>query len=201
MYSLSRTILSDLAPMIRKKQAEFTLASLGDLMFLFAAADMTHDRPFFYYLEKQAEDQLTTHEKFTTLNSTRLLWGFGRFVARGLQPRFNNDIGASVLNRFEFSRVPSVNHRIHRRVAEQISAKKKAMTPENMALTLYANASVGFYDSELVTEGFNQFKASGKVPSLQNLGYFAQAMALLRRDEHTAQILDWLEALIREAPT
>jgi len=51
-------------------------------------------------------------EKFITLNSARLIWGFGKFVNRKLQPRYNQDISATILNRYEFTKVPSVNHRL-----------------------------------------------------------------------------------------
>lgn len=109
---------------------------------------------------------MVLHEKFITLNSARLLWGFGKFVNRRLQPRYNQDIGASILNRYEFSKVPSVNHRVHRKIVDKITEDKKVITTENLALTLYANASVGYYDRIFFSDAFDQFTLNNQIPNI-----------------------------------
>lgn len=52
MFELSRAILAELPDAIRKKESEFNFANVSDMMFLYAAGDMTQDKQFFYYLEK-----------------------------------------------------------------------------------------------------------------------------------------------------
>ena len=107
---------------------------------------MTQNKKFFYYLEKVADDQLMLKENFQTVNASKILWGLGKFVNRGLAPKFNQDIASNVISRYEFTKVPSVNHRLHKRLVDQISELKKKITPANFAITMYSCASVGFYD-------------------------------------------------------
>lgn len=74
--------------------------------------------------------------------------------------------------------------------------KNKIITTENLALTLYANASVGFYDAQFVHNAFEQFSLHDQIPDIQTIGYFAQSLALLRRNEYTNKIAYWLERLV-----
>ena len=91
------------------------------------------------------------------MNSAKLLWGFGKFVNKGLCPHFASDIGSSIVSKHDFSKTPSVNHRLHRKIVKEIIGQKKQMTPENFALSLYACASVGFYDKEFFENAIHQF--------------------------------------------
>lgn len=74
------------------------------------------------------------------------------------------------------------------------------MTPDNFALTLYSCASVGFYDKEFFDNAVNMFQESGETPSIQNLGYIIQSMALLRKNEHVPRLVKWLTEIINEKP-
>jgi hypothetical protein len=67
-----------------------------------------------------ADEQLTLKEQFNTHNTAKLLWGFGKFVNKGLSPHFAGDLSSSIVNRYEFSKTPSVNHRLHRKVVKEI---------------------------------------------------------------------------------
>jgi hypothetical protein len=60
------------------------------------------------------------------------------------------------MSRYEFSKTPSVNHRLHRKIVNQIFSRKKVITPENFALSLYACATVGFYDKEFFDNAIGQ---------------------------------------------
>jgi hypothetical protein len=68
-------------------------------MYHFVQGGMTQNKNFIYYLEKVADDQLTLKEEFNTLNSSKLLWGFGKFVNRSLAPYFAQDMSSSIINR------------------------------------------------------------------------------------------------------
>jgi hypothetical protein len=59
-------------------------------------------------------------EKFNSINSAKLLWGLGKFFNRNLTPLYNQEIAGTIVNRYELSKVASVNHRIHRRVVQEI---------------------------------------------------------------------------------
>ncbi|CDW74365.1 UNKNOWN [Stylonychia lemnae] len=200
LNQLSKAILSELPDIIQKKSEEINFSQISDLMFHYTSADMMQNKNFIYFLEKTAEDQLILREKFITLNSARLIWGFGKFMNRRLQPRYNQDIGATIINRYELTKVPSVSHKLQRRVVDLIIEHKKAITTDNLALSLYANASVGFYDRIFFADAFQQFTLNGQAPSLKNIGYFAQSMALLRNYEHFDHAILWLEQLIINEP-
>ena len=123
-------------------------SNVSDLMYHYVQGDMLQDKKFIYYLEKTADDQLTLLEEFNTLNTSKLLWGYGKFVNKNMSPGFSQQISSSIMNRTEFAKTPSVNHRMHRKIVSQIFSRKKVITPENFALSLYSCASVGFYDKE-----------------------------------------------------
>jgi hypothetical protein len=65
---------------------------------------------------------------------------------------------------------------------------------------LYSCASVGFYDKEFFDNAIGQFLKEDKIPSLRNLGYLVQAMALLRKSDHTAKLMEWVGKLTKEQP-
>jgi len=123
-------------------------SNVSDLMYHYVQGDMLQDKKFIYYLEKTADDQLTLLEEFNTLNTSKMLWGYGKFVNKNMSPGFSQQISSSIMNRTEFAKTPSVNHRMHRKIVSQIFSRKKVITPENFALSLYSCASVGFYDKE-----------------------------------------------------
>jgi len=73
--------------------SQVTLANLGDLMFCYGAilphalSDSTSKelqvikskRQFIYDLEKCTNDKMVLKDKFTTVNSSRFLWGLAKF--------------------------------------------------------------------------------------------------------------------------
>eukprot|EP00347_Sterkiella_histriomuscorum_P004264 403361113 len=196
LYQLSRAILSDLPDIIRRKESEISVAQISDIMYHYTSAEVMQNKSFIYYLHKLADEQIMVHEKFVSNSTAKLLWGFGKFVNRKLQPRFNMDISASVINRYEFTKTPSVNYQLNRRVIDMLLTKKKIITPENVAITLYANASVGYHDKIFFTDAYAQFTENGQVPSIENMGYFAQTLALLRKNEFVEHVFNWLESMI-----
>lgn len=74
------------------------------------------------------------------------------------------------------------------------------MSPDNFALSLYACASVGFYEQEFFDTAIASFESTGELPSIKNLGYIIQAMALLRKNEHVGKLTNWLGQIIKEKP-
>mmetsp|Transcript_7118 Transcript_7118/g.11275 ORF Transcript_7118/g.11275 Transcript_7118/m.11275 type:complete len:93 (-) Transcript_7118:768-1046(-) len=70
-----------------------TLANVSDLMFCYGAVlpsvvsdettkemkAITTKRQFIYDIEKCAYDKMVVKDKFTTINSTRYLWGLAKF--------------------------------------------------------------------------------------------------------------------------
>jgi hypothetical protein len=64
-------------------------ANVSDLMYHYVTGDVVQNKKFIYYLEKVADDQLTILEQFNTLNSAKLLWGFGKFVNKNIAPRYS----------------------------------------------------------------------------------------------------------------
>lgn len=139
-------------------------------------------------------------EEFNTLNSSKLLWGFGKFVNKHIAPGYAQQISSSIMNRTEFAKTPTVNHRLHRKIVSQIFSRNKVITPDNFAVSLYSCASVGFYDKEFFDNAIGQFEQSEKLPSLKNLGYLVQSMALLRKSDHTPKLMEWVGRLTKEQP-
>ena len=113
---LSRLILQSLTDIIHRKESQLKFANVSDLMYHYVQGEMVQDKKFIYYLEKIADDQLTVLEEFNTLNSSKLLWGYGKFVNKNLSPGYSQQISSSIMNRTEFAKTPSVNHRIHRKI-------------------------------------------------------------------------------------
>lgn len=64
-------------------------SNVSDLMYHYVQGDMLQDKKFIYYLEKTADDQLTLVEEFNTLNTSKLLWGYGKFVNKNMSPGFS----------------------------------------------------------------------------------------------------------------
>lgn len=73
-----------------------------------------------YLLEKEADEKLALKEKFNTINSSRVLWGFSRFVNKQLSPSFNTEVSSVILSRSAFAKVPSVSHRMYRKVVKEV---------------------------------------------------------------------------------
>lgn len=86
-------------------------------------------------------------------------------------PYFNQEISSSIINRYEFSKTPSVTHRVHIKMIDEIINKKKKITPENLALTLYSCASVGYFNQEFFDDAILSFKE--KKPEIKAIGYIA----------------------------
>jgi hypothetical protein len=55
-------------------------------MYHYVGGGMVQNKNFIYYLEKIADDQLVVKEKFNTMMTAKLLWGFGKFVNKNLSP-------------------------------------------------------------------------------------------------------------------
>lgn len=192
-------ILSSLTEIVKKKESALKFSQVSDLMYHFVNGGMSAaNKNFIYFLEKVADDQLTLKEEFNTLNSTKLLWAYGKFMNRSLAPYFASQVSSSIINRYEFSRQPSVNHRLQRKAVKEILHQKKQISSENFALSLYACASVGFYEKEFFDNAVQQYQQSGEVPSVQNLGYIVQAVATLRKNEHVKLLVDWTAQLIEK---
>jgi hypothetical protein len=158
---LSKLLLKALLEIIKKKESQMKFANVSDLMYHYIQGDIVQNKKFIYYLEKLADDQLLLKEEFNTLNSAKLLWSFGKFMNKTLAPGFAQQVSSSLINRFEFSKSPSINHRLQRKVVDQIFSRNKVITPDNFALTLYSCASVGFYDKQFFDSAITQFKESG----------------------------------------
>jgi hypothetical protein len=113
--------LSSLTEAIKKKESNIKFSQVSELMFHFVNSELSHQqKDFIYYLEKVADDQLTLKEEFNTLNSTKLLWGYGKFMNRSLAPYYSAQVSSSILNRSELAKVPSVNHRLQRKAVREI---------------------------------------------------------------------------------
>lgn len=121
-------------------------SNISDLIYHYVQGEMVQDKKFIYYLEKVADDMLVIKEEFNTINSAKLLWGYSKFVNKSIAPYYAQQVSSSILNRYEFSRTPTVNHRLQRKVVDQIFSRKKVITADNFALSLFACASVGFHD-------------------------------------------------------
>lgn len=91
-------------------------------MFHYVQGDVVQNKRFIYYLEKLADDSLTLKDYFNTHNTSKLLWGFAKFVNKNVAPQFAQEISSSIINRYEFSKTPSVSHRIHRKIMKDIVA-------------------------------------------------------------------------------
>jgi hypothetical protein len=114
-------ILQSLTEVIKKKETALKFSQVTDIMYHFVNGDMgLSNKNFVYFLEKVADDQLTVKEEFNTLNSTKLLWAYGKFMNRTLAPHFASQVSSSIINRYDFSRVPTVNHRLHRKTIREI---------------------------------------------------------------------------------
>ena len=129
-------------------------------MYHYVGGGMVQNKSFIYYLEKIADDQLVVKEKFNTMMTAKLLWGFGKFVNKNLSPKFAQQISSSIMNRYEFSKTPTVNHRLHRKIVKEIINQRKQMSSDNFALSLYACASVGFYDKEFFDNAIASYSES-----------------------------------------
>jgi hypothetical protein len=100
-----------------------------------------------------------------------MLWGFSKFVNKSLTPAFNAEVSGSILGRPAFAKVPSVSHRLYRKVVDEIINQKKKSTSENLSLSMYACASVNFYDKEFFDNAIKQYKVNNVVPNITELGY------------------------------
>lgn len=81
-------ILQALPDIIKIKETTLKFANVSDLMYHYLQGDLGQDKKFIYYLEKIADEQLTVLEEFNTLNSSKLLWGFGKFVNKNIAPGY-----------------------------------------------------------------------------------------------------------------
>jgi len=86
LKEVSRAVLGELAEAVKKKEATFRFSNVSDLMYHYSVGGLTHNKRFLYYLEKVADEQLTLKEQFNTHNTAKLLWGFAKFVNKGLSP-------------------------------------------------------------------------------------------------------------------
>jgi hypothetical protein len=70
-------------------------------------------------------DKLILKEEFTTINSTKFLWGLSKFANRNLNPFFNEDPASSILNRASLAKVRSLQHRVPKLFIDEIIDKNK----------------------------------------------------------------------------
>ncbi len=206
LQELSRYVMEVLRDPITKKleqeenaSTRVTLANLGDLMFCYGAVlpsvvsdettkemkAITTKRQFIYDLEKCAYDKMAVKDKFTTINSTRYLWGLAKFQNRNVNPLFNQDPANTLIHRSQVSKVPSVAHRVPKQFATEIMRRKKQQTAENMCLSLFAMASLDYYDYEYFENVLMTFIDSNLTPQVEQLSFLTQAAAILRRSEYT----------------
>ena len=66
---------------------------------------------------------------------------------------------------------------------------KKQQTTENMAISIYSLASIGFHDQEYFESIFMSFLDSNASPHLDQLAMLAQGSAILRRSEYTPALI------------
>jgi hypothetical protein len=100
--------------------------------------------------------------------------------------------------RTELSRVPSINHATFNAISREILDRKKKTRPQNLALQLYAQASIDLHNPEFFEAALIQFKQPGMEPNIKELGYLAQASAILRRSEYTALLIKWLDDCLED---
>ncbi len=80
-------LMEKLGHCILKKPEDFMkMSHVSDLMFLFANAGLKSTKNFMYQIERIADQKLALKEEFITINSTRLLWGFSKFLNSKLAP-------------------------------------------------------------------------------------------------------------------
>ena len=87
--------------------------------------------------------------------------------------------------------MPSIAHRVPKMFAEEIIRRKKIKTAENMCLSLFAMASLDFYDKEYFETVMLSFIDSKQVPHIDQLCFLTQASAILRRSEYTKTLIAW----------
>jgi hypothetical protein len=161
-------------------------------MYCYAAiAGVTQKRQFIYDIESISIDKLVVKDKFTTQDSTKSLWGLAKFQNRVINPYFNNDPASCIINRYQVARVPSLTHRLPTLFTKEILEQKKKNTFQNMCLSLYAMASMNYYEQEYFESVFFAFLDTDATPQVDQLAYIAQACATLRRSEYTSQLLQW----------
>jgi hypothetical protein len=83
-----------------------SIKNLSDLMFAYTAIApmaVNDKRQFLYDIENAAYKKVVMKDKFNTVNSTKMLWGYSKFINRHLNPYFNSDVASCILNRFSLS--------------------------------------------------------------------------------------------------
>ena len=172
-----------------------SIKNISDLMFAYGAVanqSVNDKRQFIYDLENTSIEKLTMKDKFNTVDSTKLLWGLAKFTNRNLNPQFNDDPASCLLNRYSLAQVRSVSHRLPVLVAENVIGQKKKQSFQNMALSLYAMASLDFYHKDYFESVFSSHFGTDIIPTITELAMIAQAVAILRRSEFTPTLVDWL---------
>ena len=126
-----------------------SIKNLSDLLFAYSAiapVALNSKRQFLYDLEKAIYEKTILKDKFTTIDSTKILWALAKFENRHINPGFNRDVSSSILNRYSLSKVKSVSHRVPKALIFEILDRRKMQTNKNMSLGLYSLASMDFYD-------------------------------------------------------
>ena len=237
LSDVSRYLLQQLREPLQKKMLKETsgeetqevvsIANVGELMFSYVAAGVTEPRQFIYDLEHTAVDKFTLRDNFSALNSTKLLWGLARFRNRDLVPSFADDPGSCILSRDHLFANREAAHRLFDLAATDLLERNRGLTAEQMCLTSYAMASVGYYSQEFfeksmlsyVQEAPNEtlqrrmvfagpgendtldvasLSEHGNVPHLDQLSMLAQSAALYRRPEYASLLIGWLAHTLNE---
>lgn len=117
---LSKYALEMLRDPIQKKlqkednaASQLQISSVADIMHSYGAiAQIYSKRQFFYDLESVCADKIMLKDRFTTINSTKFLWGQSRFHNRNINPYFNADPASCILSRDSIVKVPEIFHKM-----------------------------------------------------------------------------------------
>jgi hypothetical protein len=144
-------------------------------------------------LEKTVKEKVVLKDYFNTLNSTKIQWTLAKYNNRVLNPLFAADVASVILPRSEHSVVRSVQHATFNEITGETLKKKKHISPSNLAVQLYAQATMDLHSYDFFEAAFIRLKESGNIPAPQDLGYLAQAAAILKRPEYTALLIKWFD--------
>ena len=100
---------------------------------------------FVSILEKTVKEKVVLKDYFNTLNSTKIQWTLAKYNNRVLNPLFAADIASVILPRSEHSVVRSVQHATFNEITGETLKKKKHISPSNLAVQLYAQATMDLH--------------------------------------------------------
>jgi len=186
--------------------SEPSLANLADILFAYSAASpdmLLQDnnkelRVFVDRLEKTVQDKMILKDYFNTLSTTKIQWALAKYANKDLNPLYASDIAAAILPRTEHSVVKSVAHATYNEIANETVKKKKNIATNNLSLQLFAHATMDLHNTAFFETAFTNLKETGTIPKIEDLGYLAQAAAILKRPEYTALLIKWFDDVISD---